>query len=141
MIDGCWFVLQSERIRRGFLLACQPAAEKPYRPRTLFSFRLSGALCLAALTVLDVILSPLGLAFADGIGFSSGFPDDVSRAAFGDLSLIFGKDEVALLGVARGGTGLGGLRRGTVVCAGGECEDCDEGEQCGDVFHTQINRR
>ena len=123
------------------LFCSQPASDEFYRPRTLFSFRLSGALCLAALTLLDATLCPLGFAFPAGIGFSPGFVDEVLRAAFGDLLLIVGKNGASLLGVARGGRGLGGLGRGTVVCAGGEGQNCDEGDQCGDLFHTKKNRR
>ena len=45
----------------------EPWSGVAYLPRTLFSFRRSGALCLVALTVFAVIFALLGFAFLAGL--------------------------------------------------------------------------
>jgi hypothetical protein len=53
----------------------------------------------------------------------------------------FATGERRLLAIARAGRGLGGLRRRIAMSAGGECQDSEEEEEFGDVFHIGIDWR
>ena len=48
-------------------------SKAPYRPRTLFSLRRSGALCLVTFALFAVSECPLGFGFSGGVGTSSRF--------------------------------------------------------------------
>ena len=91
----------------GFLTVAASTTEDSYLPRTLFSLRRSGALCLVTFALFEVSEWPWGFGFAGGVGTSSRVLD----AGF------FAIKNRSLLAVACAGGGLRSLSPRIMVSA------------------------